>query len=80
MKLSRLFFDTKTVDYYGVALNVPGDVSYLATDANGWVWGYIIEPYRIDSRWQNADSGLSMYRIAAVELEGIDWWDTCVTV
>lgn len=66
----------KTVDYFGLSLDVPYYIDFIATDSDGEIYGYKDEP-DIDSYWEPSDGeGQDWYKIGVVNLHGLDWKET----
>ena len=66
---------TKEVEYFGLALTVPGDARHIATDNDGSVYAGIDKPETFGNYWLFKDG---YYLIAFVDLECMDWKDTLV--
>jgi len=72
----------KDVTYFDIPLNIPKQIKYLATDADGMVWGYEDKPRAIEgvgvlvSQWVNATDRPQVVKIGEVDLQGLDWRDT----
>lgn len=73
MKLRKLL--SKEVDYFGIKLTVPSDLMYIATDADGLVYGYFDEPTINLALWWRSWSDNSI-TLATVELGDTDWRET----
>lgn len=81
----------KTVNFHGAALQVPEDARWLAASKGGTVYAFALcEPECIKARnagwWEGHDDSLvssgvnSLGEVAVVDLEGMDWTQTCVFV
>lgn len=68
MKLRKLL--SNQVNYFGIELTVPNDVRYIATDSDGCVYGYYVEPNLGGRCWNVYDDAVSL---ATVDLVGTDW-------
>lgn len=72
----------KTVDYFGIQLNVSQDTKYLVTTSEGHVIASEQKPEFDDkSGWgwcYDWDEWIT--KIAKVDLEGMDWKDTLMEV
>lgn len=64
---------TKTVTYFGITLQVPPDVKFLAADQNGRLYGYAQRPYPDYDGTQWMPSVASGVLIGEVDLEGHKW-------
>ena len=51
---------TKSVRYFGLDLEVTLCINYIATDLNGWVYGYTERPDIYADNWQSS-KGLPTY-------------------
>jgi len=71
------------VTYHGIALIVPSDTAYIATDKNGEIHAYrracrpLPKPHPRVTTW---GSGLGMTFVGRAYLEGMDWKDTLMTL
>lgn len=66
---------TKTVKYFGITLEVPRDVKYLAVDGDGRLYSYQNKPENniaLDFWYDSAEC----YLVGEVDLEGQDWRET----
>ncbi len=75
----------KPVEYFGHRITVPIWVVWLATDADGELYGYKHEPYlpanSVENNWLRVfDPAEKRCFVATVELQGTDWRDTKVKV
>lgn len=68
---------TKTVDYFGIQLNVINSHKTIATDANGWVHSYEDSPKLEGFCWLSENDKYSFGTpVAVVDLDGLDWRET----
>jgi hypothetical protein len=77
----KLLKKGKAVDYFGVALHVDVLCHTLATDSNGHVYAYSdfdLKPTKRYGYWDIC--GKATYHIATVDLEGMDWRDTLMSI
>ncbi len=72
--------ETKQVNYFGIELTVDADINFLATDQDGYVFGYYLKPLleHINCFW--LPKRIPSYSIAKVDLGDKDWKDTLVEV
>ncbi|WGL97381.1 hypothetical protein QE177_09115 [Arsenophonus sp. aPb] len=73
--------ETKQVDYFGIELTVDADINFLATDDDGFVYGYIFKPEytRVPKVW--GSKGVYVTGpVAKVDLGDKDWKETLVEV
>lgn len=73
----------REVNYYGIKFLVPSPVRYLAADKDGELFGYINKPViEEEGWWLSLGIGLNSadYRVAEVDLEGLDWKDSLLKV
>lgn len=71
---------TKDVEYFGIQLTVLERVDYIATDENGDVYGYENHPTQKE-RWEwGSNCDPIWYKIGTVDLDGIEWFNTCKSV
>jgi hypothetical protein len=81
MKLINTESNLKTVEYFGLLLDVPHDTWYLATSPRGevsaWSEG---KPQAIKSHnsgyWWSCSDHDCLGVVAVVDLEGMDWTQT----
>lgn len=72
--------DFKTVDYFGLTLNVPKKTTVIATDKNGMVFFYSEMPEIDDVNWVS-DSEVSLGGFLLSEQHIVDdWKDSLVLV
>lgn len=65
---------TKTVDYFGLTLNIPSSIKYIGTNADGTIYAFFQEPERCDDFWETYRC--PTLELATVNLHGLEWWDT----
>lgn len=70
---------SKIVTYYGIPFGLEHPFNCIATNKDGSVWAYTLNPERYEHRWDLGPEGegCSIY-IANVDLGNIDWKTTCV--
>ncbi|HGJ5855699.1 hypothetical protein QE197_16815 [Arsenophonus nasoniae] len=73
--------ETKQVNYFDVELVVNADINYLATDLDGFIYGYIFKPVIDDKHntWQPSQE-YTPHPIARITLDSKNWKDTLVNV
>lgn len=64
----------KTVDYFGLQLEIPSDHCAIATDADSFIYSYYVEPLPTDNEW--FIDNVSYCYIGKVNLHGMDWQET----
>lgn len=79
MKLTTQF---RTVDYFGIKLQVSEDVKFIATDEDGSVFTYTSEVEPINQAWLRKNNGELSHasKIAEVDLEGMNWHETLLEI
>jgi len=73
--------ETKQVNYFDVELVVNADINYLATDQDGFIYGYIFKPV-IDNKsntWLPTQE-YTPHPIAIITLDSKNWQETLVNV
>ena len=64
----------KPIIYFGIVIEVPEDVLYVAADEDGEMYGYETEPYcRKTGDWECYDKS---YFLGVADLEGMNWKET----
>ncbi|EKK5568010.1 hypothetical protein PN823_004430 [Enterobacter hormaechei] len=85
MKLITPQSTLKTVDYFGIPLDIPHDTRYLAASPRGTVSAWSdsqpkpVKAYN-GGYWWTGDDHDFLGEVAQVDLEGLDWTKTCVCV
>lgn len=74
MKISKKF---KNVNYFGLTLTVEKTAKFLATDADGTIYSFTVEP-EISRIQKVVWVGKGTEWIAEVDLEGLNWQETLV--
>jgi hypothetical protein len=75
MKSLRVL-ENVVVDYFGFTVAIPYQISWLATDEGGYVYGYETEPAHDDMQfWYGSDDETGV-PIAIATLGDTDWKDT----
>uniref|UniRef100_A0A3B0M1S5 Uncharacterized protein n=1 Tax=Arsenophonus endosymbiont of Trialeurodes vaporariorum TaxID=235567 RepID=A0A3B0M1S5_9GAMM len=75
--------ETQQVDYFGIELTVDADVNFIASDDDGFVYGYVFRPEysRVQKVWASEDEGGHVpHPVAKVDLGDKDWKETLVEV
>ncbi|WGL96512.1 hypothetical protein [Arsenophonus nasoniae] len=70
--------ETKQVNYFGIELTIDADINFLATDDDGFVYGYCKKPMKVPERWKPKFT--LQQPIAKVDLGDKDWKETLVEV
>ncbi|HGJ5855687.1 MAG TPA: hypothetical protein ACHBZ9_15450 [Arsenophonus nasoniae] len=73
--------ETKQVNYFGIELTVDADINFLATDQDGYVYGYYCKPIFVDKNgiWVPKQDFMT-HPVAKVDLGDKDWKETLVEV
>jgi hypothetical protein len=79
MNVIRRLYNPVTVNYLGLFMPVPPNITHMATDANGDLYGFTDKPEVADSRRFWRSNGIVIL-LANVDLEGRDWTTTLVTL
>lgn len=66
----------KTVNYFGLELQVPLFAKYIATDRDGEAWCFDEEPQRNNRYWNLTSDSLNILSIGYVNLHGLNWRET----
>jgi hypothetical protein len=71
---------SKTVNYFGIELNIPANHYYIAADEDGEVYSYGEKPKPFDNyfRPENFYSEDDYRTIATVDLCGMNWADSLI--
>lgn len=64
---------SRRVDYFGVLLDIPRHLPYIATNFNGEVWCYEVEPYYMNGELEWDVDDADQLRLGTVNLNGLDW-------
>ncbi|NHB90331.1 hypothetical protein [Photorhabdus tasmaniensis] len=72
MKIITTSFETKCVSYFGIDLEVPTFVNYLAADADGTLFGYYFKP-DVDLGFFNVYG--ENVELGVVEFDGDENWE-----
>ncbi|EBA6160812.1 hypothetical protein H8U31_001344 [Salmonella enterica] len=85
MKLIEQETLLKTVEYFGVMIEVTLDTNYLAASPRGTVTAWAnCAPKAISAHnggyWWSCDDNDFQGEVAVVDLEGMDWKQSCVEV
>ena len=63
----------KEISYFERELTINGWIKWIATDEDGWVWGYKSRPVLLDKTWSSAHCAK---RFGPSNLNGLDWRET----
>lgn len=83
MRLIKNYCRKKTVQYFGLEIQVPEDTIYIATDEDGVVMAFEALPQEFFGDWlciKNSHGKSNNVMVARVDLEGFDWRQTVVNV
>lgn len=65
----------KTINYFGLTLEISSGHSSIATDEDGFIFSYSTEPYIADSGEWLVDNSSYCF-IGTANLHGLDWRET----
>lgn len=74
MKVSERHYNPVTVNYFGIFMPVPPTVRYMATDKDGTLHGFNVNPMLDVPRgiWR----GDGAVKLATLNLHGVNWLST----
>lgn len=67
------FFGIKVVDYFGHKIALNKDFKFIATDSDGFVYGYYARPFAVENFWMALDGDYAHEAIYELDLEDSDW-------